>query len=285
MLIHTSFVMAVLNRAPLLEITLGGYRNHAPYPGVELVVADYGSTDHLKKVLDGAKGIFERIRYLILDRSKSTVPISPEFNNPSVTLNVAIRAAVAPLVVMSPPECYPLADNLRTARAVMGSESLRPTCVLGKALKASRNASQLLGPGKWFPQKETDLAAKMARQDAPVFVSSQKPMRAPFFMAFRKQDHERLNGFDEEYARGFAAEDTDYLNRMKLAGFGPVWDDRLVVLHQWHERPAHPDDALPKPPPGTKEGAPNWNRSLDGIRANLSHDQGSQDMIVDEITI
>ena len=282
--INTSFVMAILNRTRLLEITLHGYRHYGPYQGVELVVADYGSTDNVQAVLEGAKGVFGRIRYLILDRAKSTVPIHPEFNNPSVPLNVAIKVAKAPFLVMSPPECYPLADNLRAAYSIMNAGK-RKACVLGKTLKPGREASQLLGPGKWLPQQESELSGTMTPKDIAPFISSQKHMLAPFFMAFRKEDHERLNGFDEEYARGFAAEDTDYLRRMKLAGVEHVWDDRLVVLHQWHERPAHPRDDMPKPPPGTKEGKPNWNRSLDGVGANLSHDQGSQDMIVKEIVI
>ncbi len=284
MLINTSFVMAILNRSRLLEITLHGYRHYGPYQGVELVVADYGSTDNVRTVLEGAKDVFERIRYLILDRTKSTVPISPKFNNPAVPLNVAIKAAVAPLLIMSPPECYPLADNLRIAHTAMDAGQ-RKACILGKTIRPGEGTAQMLGPGKWLPRNEHDLPLKMSKKDATPFISSQKRMMAPFFMAFRKEDHERLNGFDEEYARGFAAEDTDYLLRMKRADVSHVWDDRLIVLHQWHERPAHPRDDLPKPPPGTKEGEPNWNRSLDGVRANLSHDQGSQDMIVKEITI
>lgn len=278
MTIHTSFVMAIFNRAELLNTTMHGYRRYAySHEGVELVVADYGSTDNVKLVLEEARGVFKRIRYLRLDRAKSAIPIHPEFNNPSVALNVGARVAEGGLLVFSPPECYPLADNLHAARSIMEG-GRRKVSLLGRGLKSGRAMSERMGCGKWLPTSESDLSDR--RGDKEVRVSSSMKAFVSYFLAVRKQDHERLNGFDEEYARGLGAEDNDYMCRLRNAGAPHIWSDRCVVVHQWH-KPAnwsHPECRF-----GTEPGAPNWRR--DGVRANLNHTQGSRAMILSEITI
>ena len=274
--IHTSFVMAVLNRSRLLKNTLEGYHRHSPYPGVELVVADYGSTDDLLGVLNHAKGVFGRIRCLILDISKSVIPINPEFNNPAVALNVAISAAQASFIMTSPPECYPLADNIRKARAIMNNGA-RKAVLLGKAMGMPEEASELMENDGWMPENENQVYQRVHRRLMPVWASKEKDVLRPipFFMAFRKEDHERINGFDEEYVRGYGGEDRDYVLRLKSAGAEPVWDDCCVVLHQWHPR-------IPGGPHGTDPGRPNWKR--DGVKANLTHEPGSLKLVAKEVS-
>ena len=274
--IHTSFVMAVLNRSRLLKNTLEGYRRHSPYPGVELVISDYGSTDDLLGVLNDAKGIFERIRCLILDRSKSVIPINPKFNNPAVALNVAIRAARANFLIFSPPECYPLADNIRHVRIIMNNGA-RKAALLGKAMGMPEEASELMEKDGWMPENENQVFQMIQRRKLLVWSSKEKGVLRPipFFMAFRKEDHQRINGFDEEYVRGYGGEDRDYVLRLKLAGAEPMWDDRCGVLHQWHP-------IIPSGPHGTDPRRPNWRR--DGFRANLTHEPGSLKLVAKEVS-
>lgn len=286
--IQTSFVMAVLNRAQLLERTLQGYRPYAPYHGVELVVADYGSTDNVKKVLECANGIFERIRYLVLDRSKSNIPINPKYNNPSVALNVAIRRAQGPMLIMSPPECYPLNENIRAAQEITGTGTLK-ACVFGRAMAMTHQSDEgVIGRDGWFPRSEYELHSRLNNRVA--YYSSARPEFAwskygpvlrpvPFFMAFRKTDHETVNGFDEEYARGYSGEDSDYTSRLKLSGVEHVWNDRCTVLHQWHPTIELGGDAK-LPPPGRTRATPSSTK--EGFRVNMDHEPGSLGMIAAE---
>ncbi len=276
-MIHTSFVMAVCNRSKYLRNTLKGYMRHAPYDGVELVVVDYGSTDNLGEVLKEARGVFERIRYLNLDRSRSTIPINTIFNNPAAPLNVAVRAAKSPFLIMSPPECYPLADNIRVAYRLMGGGK-RKVSLLGKALGMPESASELMEGGRWLPVGEDEVYKHIPRHTISVWASQKDHVLrgVPFFMAFRKEDHDKVNGIDEEYSRGAGGEDTDYLRRLRAAGAPHVWDDRCVVFHQWHPR-------FPRAPRGTDPGKTNWKRA--GFRANLNHEPGSLTMIVDDYVL
>jgi glycosyltransferase involved in cell wall biosynthesis len=277
MAIQISFVMAIHNRAKLLERTLEGYRFYAPHHGTELVVADYGSTDNVKEVLRRAQGVFEKIRYLALDRSKSHVPIHPKYNNPSVALNVAIRMAQGPLLIMSPPECYPLKDNIHAAQTITDTGTIQ-ACVFGRALGMSRDDAGVLGRDGWFPRSEDELRERVNTR-VSVFASERPEMAwgkygpvhraVPFFMAFRKIDHETVNGFDEEHARGYGGEDSDYTKRLRFSGAEHVWDDRCAVIHQWH----------PPVEPGPR-GAPS---TIDGFRTNGGHEPGPRAMVIDEV--
>lgn len=184
MTIHTSFIMAVYNRAPLLNLTLHGYRRHAKsHGGVELVVVDYGSTDNLREVLENAADVFPQIRYLVIDRRRSTIPIDEAYNNPAVPWNVAARAAVAPLLVLSPPECYPLNDNMAIVAEVMGGG--RHACLFGKALMMPPYAATFISPEKWLPKTEKEIRERMPTR---ILIQSSKADgvlgTAPFFMAW-----------------------------------------------------------------------------------------------------
>lgn len=275
--IHTSFVMAVLNRRPFLENTLKGYCRYAPQEGAELVLADYGSTDGVEDLLGLAKKAFDRVRYLVLDRSKSTIPINPKHNNPAVALNTAIGAAEGGLLIMSPPECYPLADNVKMSQEILKGGQ-RKAAVFGKALGMPQTAANTMKGGVWLPKNEGETYAKIPEKQFAIWSSKEMGvLRAiPFFMAFRKEDHQTINGFDEEYVRGYGGEDRDYTTRLRLSGVEHLWDDRCVVLHQWHPRTVPGKH-------GTDPGRPNWKR--DGVRANLKHCPGSKDLIAKEVVL
>ena len=270
--------MAVLNRKELLATTLEGYARYPRYEDTELVITDYGSTDNLEGLLERASSIFGRVRYLVIDRSKSFIPINPAFNNPAVTLNVGVRAAVAPLIIMTPPECYPLTDTVRAAQEIMrlGNGGLRDACLIGKAMGQYEEDAGMVQKGKWLPRTETELREGIPSNRLTVYASENVRRPVPFFIALRKQDHERLNGFDEEYVRGYAAEDTDYTTRLLKITAENLWDNRCTVLHQWHPRIAPGGK-------GTAPGRPNYKR--DGVKANLSHEPGSPELIAKDVVL
>jgi hypothetical protein len=206
------------------------------------------------------------------------VPINPEYNNPSVALNVAIRMARGGLLIMSPPECYPLNDNIRAARAITEKGTLK-VCVFGRALAMCVLDNGILGRDRWYPRSEYEMRERINKRIS-VFCServesawgTRGPVHraVPYFMVFRKIDHEAVNGFDEDFVRGYSGEDSDYTKRLSMSGVGQVWDDRCSVIHQWH----------PTIGPGPIGKQTNYSQ---GFRVNLDHEQGPSDMVRDEV--
>lgn len=62
-----------------------------------------------------------------------------------------------------------------------------------------------------------------------------RPAKFHFCSAISRSDLERLNGFDERYADGFAHDDAEILVRIDNAGIESVIVDEPFVIHQWHE--------------------------------------------------
>ena len=47
---------------------------------------------------------------------------------------------------------------------------------------------------------------------------------------------ENIHGVDEKFAQGICGEDDDFANRMRISGIKPVFDSRMVGIHQNHAR-------------------------------------------------
>lgn len=270
---HTSVIIAIFNRKALLQNTLEGYRRctrHAPHKGTELIVVDYGSTDGVEEAVPAARSIFPQVRYIQVDRSKSFVPINPTYNNPALALNVGARVAEGELLIMTPPECYPLADNIHLMQENT-ERGKRDVCCFGSALAGNRSLYEKAGIGKegWFPTSEQALRARLTRTTITWMISKgeQNKRPVPFFVGFPKRYHVEINGLDEEFLRGHGSEDTDYMMRLNIAGAKFEWDDRCVVFHQWHPR---------------VQGTPARKKQR-GLRANLDHEPGSRSVIEKEI--
>lgn len=290
---HTSVIIAIFNRQALLLRTLKGYSRYAPHQGTELIIADYGSTDGVEGLLPLARSVFPRVRYVKIDRAKSAIPINPKYNNPALALNVGAAVAEGSLLIMTPPECYPLADNIHLMQRIT-QLGKRDVCCFGDALVAAQpygaiedgilvekspsHTKGAIGEKDWFPSSEVSLRKGLPGSRFIWRVSKTQNKRSvPFFVGFPKRYHIQINGIDEEYLRGFGAEDTDYIHRLKTAGAEYEWDDRCIVFHQWH--PTVPVSGAR----GIKEEEKAKKR--DGLKANLGHEPGSRRVIEKEVIL
>lgn len=60
---------------------------------------------------------------------------------------------------------------------------------------------------------------------------------AMYFLAmFQKQDIEKINGWDEEFLKGYAYEDNDFGDRWVRAGLSFEMHDEIQAVHQYHPR-------------------------------------------------
>ena len=64
-----------------------------------------------------------------------------------------------------------------------------------------------------------------------------KPPHPPaywYFMAVAKKNVEEIGGVDERFCQGFCAEDDDFANRMRFNGIDPVFEHKILGIHQNH---------------------------------------------------
>lgn len=129
--------------------------------------------------------------------------------NPSKAFNIGVRKAKYDHIIITSPEVKPTTDVLSQFE-----ESLGKNIICGVM---DQDADGNL----------TILVSKSYRGDSP----------AMYFLAmFNKADIETINGWDEEFMKGYAYEDNDYGERWKRAGLPFEVREDIEGLHQYHER-------------------------------------------------
>lgn len=128
--------------------------------------------------------------------------------NVSKALNIGVRKAKYEDIIITSPEVMPLTDVLKQFSEC--DENI--ICAVDDQSVA----------GELSP-----LVNKQFRSDTP----------AMYFLArFKKSDIETINGWDEEFLRGYAYEDNDFGDRWKRAGIPFLVREDIKAVHQYHPR-------------------------------------------------
>lgn len=128
--------------------------------------------------------------------------------NPSKALNIGVREAKYDKIIITSPEVKPLTPVL-------------------EQLKDEENVICQVVDVDEHGNKQTILVQEGYRSDTP----------AMYFLAlFSKKDIETINGWDEDFMRGYAYEDNDFGERWVRAGLPFKVRDDIKALHQYHPR-------------------------------------------------
>lgn len=129
--------------------------------------------------------------------------------NPSMALNIGARNAKYENLIITSPEVKPNPDTLeRLSR------------------KLDTNVICQVSDQDEHGNLET-LVSKTFRGETP----------AMYFLAmFKKSDIEKINGWDEDFMKGYAYEDNDFGERWVRAGLPFEVDEDIQGIHQYHPR-------------------------------------------------
>lgn len=129
--------------------------------------------------------------------------------NPSKAFNIGVREAKYDNIIITSPEVKPVTDVLQQ---LSGFEGKNIVC----------NVDDEDADGKLTP-----LVNKMFRADTP----------GMYFLAmFNKKDLKKINGWDEDFMKGYAYEDNDFGERFVRAGLKFQVVDEIKAIHQFHPR-------------------------------------------------
>lgn len=129
--------------------------------------------------------------------------------NPSKAFNIGVREAKYDRIIITSPEVRPITN-------VLEQFELLP------------NENILAQVDDENERGETScLISTSFRGDSP----------AMYFLAvFNKSDIKSINGWDEDFMKGYAYEDNDFGDRWKRAGIPFSVNDAIKAVHQYHPR-------------------------------------------------
>lgn len=130
--------------------------------------------------------------------------------NPSKALNLGVRQAKYDRIIITSPEVMPTTPVLDQLEPLIGKN------VICRVLDAGEDGRPVMS-----------LVHKGFRDKSP----------AMYFLAmFNKADIEAINGWDEEFMKGYAYEDNDFGDRWLRAGLPFEVNEDIRGLHQYHPR-------------------------------------------------
>lgn len=130
--------------------------------------------------------------------------------NPSKALNLAVNKSKYEQIIITSPEVIPLSPVLDQLEEVLGQNIVCQ--VFDEYEDGDRSFS---------------LVNNHFRSENP----------GMYFLAmFNKSDIERINGWDEDFMKGYAYEDNDFGERWVRAGLPFVIREDIQALHQYHPR-------------------------------------------------
>lgn len=130
--------------------------------------------------------------------------------NPSKALNIGVRNAKYETVIISSPEVKPVTNVLEQLSELVGQNVI---CQVADENERHETPNVLVN--------------STFRSDTP----------AMYFLAmFNKYDIEKINGWDEDFMKGYAYEDNDFGERWKRAGLPFTFRDDIRGVHQYHAR-------------------------------------------------
>lgn len=148
-----------------------------------------------------------------LSKNVRIIPYTHEVGfNCSKALNIGVRNALYPHVIITSPEVKPITAVLEQLEKVLGINVI----------------SQV-----WDEDQDHTLRRR------PLISSRLEKSKNPqmYFLAmFNKKDIEKINGWDEEFMKGYAYEDCDFGARWVRANIPFVVRDDIQGVHQYHPK-------------------------------------------------
>lgn len=174
----------------------------------------YDKMPQAKEFLIPTRSEFQVARYLDDNKLMNDVRLLPyqhkEGYNPAKALNIGAREAKFDQIIITSPEIMPITEVLGQLEGFVGKN------VLCEVMDEDESG-----------EISMCLVNSNFRNKSPAFY---------FLAMFNKKDVESINGWDEDFMKGYAYEDNDFGERWNRAGLPFIIVDEIKARHQYHPR-------------------------------------------------
>lgn len=209
------------NRLELFHRSLDTWANQSE-KDFELVLVDDGNHND---ILNLCKSYSLNFQYIKIDNSLCAVPITTF--TPVLSNNVGIKQARGEVICITGPETLQGSKNIEIAYTFKD----RKECGYGLIYKSNKQFVDYI-KNNW-KKTFTDLLLIPGAQ-ANCLTKPPHPIRYYYFLTIKKKFLEIVGGLDEKFGQGYTAEDDDIGNRLEMFGINPVFEHKIIGIHQDH---------------------------------------------------
>lgn len=219
-----SIVMAYFNRKSLLIETLRSI-SKIRYKNLEVIIVDDASADY-----ERVEDLQEQFKFIKVIRIE---PSEKNYQNSCMPYNKGIAEASGEIIILQNPECSYIGDVLHYANT-----NLNDTNLLSFSCYALDPTQTKLLSYRTYPEYYLKSLPQQIWNDIIGWYnhSVYRPVGYHFCSAILKSNLDKLGGFDERYAPGYAYEDDEFLVRVKRLGLSVEIIDSVSVFHQFHQK-------------------------------------------------
>ena len=192
-----SIIMSSFNRPKLLNLGLSSIAEQKIDYSFEIIVVNDGMDDETKNVCDLYKNKLN-IKYIFSGHRNVKTLVS---RSPAIPLNIGIKNSEGDIIILTCPEIYHLNDGINNI--------VKPLI---------ENCNYLIIPEFMYfddSGKYTDDLLKNLNGDLNKCSNNKNDVQMPFLMGIWKDQIINIGGYDEDFI-GYAAEDNDFVDRLKL---------------------------------------------------------------------
>lgn len=237
--IAISVALSIHNRSLLFSRALDGYMwQTLPPDRWEIILVDDMSTEDLRETYKHLIGkvnlrhiLFDHTRHPIFrQKNPGWIPGTKArwYHTPALTLNLSFALARGPILCICHPEILHAPTNFERAVARLSKES---AFLFGTTYLGIQNSNRWLDQNSWtnfgWPGFLANVGSSQLRRFSPkelYWYTSFLPTAAA----------KAVGGVDFQYLNGVAGEDDDFKERIKNAGWPPVYAPDIEGFHQDH---------------------------------------------------
>jgi GT2 family glycosyltransferase len=231
-----SIITAYYNRKDLFYRTLQSI-SRSKFKDIEIIAVDDGSSPEHR--LEGLINEFPFMKIIRVEKKDKW------YINPCVTFNIGLREAKGDIIVLQNPECLHVHDVLTYLSENINDSNYISISAYGlnseltKTLPnniSNNTVEELL---KSLPQETYRGWDTLGWYNHSIY----RPLYFHFCSAMSRNSMNKLNGFDERFAYGIGYDDDEIVVRIRQMGLQMTIEDKLCVIHQYHESHWNPPNA------------------------------------------
>jgi glycosyltransferase involved in cell wall biosynthesis len=295
--IKISAVLSIHNRSKLFKRALDGYlRQSMPPEEWEIILVDDLSTEDLSKAYEPWVGRVN-LRHIRMDHTKHAYfaemnpgwrPGEPKhwYHTPALSTNIGCAAARGTIICLCHPEILHAPANFQRAFERLLREKVY---VFGRTFLGTQRHNVWLEEHSWTESGDwTQFLRNLASIERVTWFRSSELYWYTSFLP--REAVEMVRGVDFEYLKGVAGEDDDFRERVKRAGWPPVYAEDIGGFHQDHsdETEGHRRRDTEAWQKGLAQNRKTYQSRVEGAKfpemVNVNYDWTARDCIVSDVS-
>jgi len=222
-----SIVIAYYNRKSLLKKTLESIAFFSNYNNFEVIIVDDASVEN-----ERVEDFIPLFKYKI--KVHRINPENKKHINSCIPYNKGFELAEGDIIIIQNPECVHDGDVISQSSKIKEGQYFSYHCYSLDKINTNNLLNYEFNSGRNYPFTLQERAITHDGDNGYYVHKTIRPGAMHFCTAITKKDLDKLGGFDERFAYGYAYDDREFFDRICKLGLSIIHIEHPKVFHLNH---------------------------------------------------